>query len=628
MSRRALAAVLVLALCGCPEETSLPPPVVTPPKLLPVQAVAVAELVSVQGTVQLERDGGVGPARPAPLFEGDVVVTGPASSALLRDPGGREVELGEETRFRLGEKLASVELLAGDIQFLEGDGGSGWSNLSVRTPGGNATLRDGAAGSLKVVDGGLMAEVTFGFMDFEVQDAGTRTAAPGTKLVLGSLTFAEPEPAPATPEVAPVAFVVEVGRALLTRPGEKRPTPAKSKESAAPGTAFTVPPGASARLEGRHLRVTLGPGTSGISEGERVEGGQTAVEVTRLTGPVTLQFDGKAPTALSAGDLTITSGAESTVVVTQQGKKRRVEVRAGEASITTKDGPVTVKANEAVLVDGGKATASPGPRPALQVSGTRVRVHGDVKEVGLVLPEESNRVELAKDADFSAPFVKGTVGRQVVVPAGRGTVHYRVLDGGGAPSKQGRIDFLKDEASARDTATRSDTVAETGKKATVFYQSKVPALTFVFTPQPEAKGWRFQLLREKDLQPVVERRAQEPKLILEPGILTEGDFVWSATPLDGNGSARATGPMNKLSVVYDNARSSLLIERPLNGERAAADTRAIGVAPRASQVFLNGKLIKPDDAGRFSVPVGAVETVVFRVVSGDGESFWVRRLRR
>ena len=83
-----------------------------------------------------------------------------------------------------------------------------------------------------------------------------------------------------------------------------------------------------------------------------------------------------------------------------------------------------------------------------------------------------------------------------------------------------------------------------------------------------------------------------------------------------------------LAALENPNKVSLLIEKPLTGDRAGADVKAVGVAPQRSQLFINGKLVKPDDSGRFSVPVGPVEVVVFKVVSGDTESHWVRRLRR
>jgi hypothetical protein len=44
--------------------------------------------------------------------------------------------------------------------------------------------------------------------------------------------------------------------------------------------------------------------------------------------------------------------------------------------------------------------------------------------------------------------------------------------------------------------------------------------------------------------------------------------------------------------------------------------------------FINGKLVRPDDSGRFSVKLGAVDQVNFRVVTGDTEAWWLRKLKR
>lgn len=631
MTRGFAGLLCVLLLAGCPEEE----PSTAPLRLPDLPAVAgppAATLVTLGGQVSLERDGGVGPAAVGPLFEDDVVATGPASSAVLRDLLGRELELGEETRFKVGAKFTSVEVLAGDISFLsDDDGGSGWSGLSVRTPFGTARLSEGATGRLRFVDGGVFGDVTFGTIEFDVPDAGTRAAKAGESfgVSFGALEFDAP-PAPDAP--ATVGFVVETGRPQVKRPTDKRFVAAAAKDALPADTAFQVPAGASARLDGRHVKASLAAGTSGVVQGERTVEGVSTLGLSKFIGPLTLQFSGQGPARVDLPDVSVSSGAEASVAVTKVGKKQRVEVRAGEATVTVKGVPTQVKAGEVVLVDAVGAVQVPGPRPGLVVNAsTRVRVHDDgARELALVLPEGGGKVEVARDADFSAPFIRGKVAKQVVVPVtSRAPLHFRLLDEAGQPAKQGRIDFLPDHASARDTATRSDTVSETGQKATVFYQSKVPALTFAFASQAEAKGWRFRLYKAEALEvPVVDKRTTEPKFQLEPGVLQEGEFLWSATALDASGAEKAGTRMNKLSIVYDNARTSLRIDRPLPGERAGAGMVASGVAPRGAQLFVNGKPARFDDSGRFSVPVGAVDAVVFRVVAGDTESWWVRRLKR
>ncbi|MBM4778706.1 MAG: FecR domain-containing protein [Archangiaceae bacterium] len=620
----------LVALGGCPEssEPSLDAPVVKP--LQPVALPSVATLVSLEGSVDLERDGGVSKAVKGPLFEDDVVATGSKSRAVLRDLGGRELELGEDTRFKVGAKLSSVEVLAGDISFLtDDDGGSGWSGLSVRTPFGVARLSDGATGRLRFVDGGVSGDVTFGTIEFEVPDAGVRTAKAGESfgVSFGALEFEQPPVAPVPPQVDPVSLVVEFGKPQVRRPGDKRFTAAKAKQPLEPGTAFQVPAGAAARVEAPGVKAIIGAGASGVAEGLRTESGQSVLALSKVVGPMTLQFSQAGRAEL--GDVALTSAGPASVAVTQVGKKKRVDVRAGDVTVLVDGKPTTVKGGESVLVDAGAAVATPAAKAGLVVNALpRIRVYADgVKDLGIALPEESNRVQVAKDAAFENTVVQGAVGKQVVVPlTTRAPLYFRVLDEKGEATKSGRVDFLADTASARDTATRTDTVSETGQKATVFYQSKVPALTFVFREAPEAKAYRFQLYRDTSV--VVDRKVNETRLVLEPGVLEEGEFQWSALPLDANGAGLGSKPMNKLSVVYDNARTSLLIERPLNQERATAETKAIGAAPKNAQLFINGKAVKLDDGGRFSVKVGAVDTVLFRMVQGESDSYWLRRLKR
>ncbi len=626
-----LGALLVVSGCPEPQETPTEPTRVVAP-LEPLALPPAATLVTLEGSVELERDGGVSKAVKGPLFEDDVVATGAKSRAVLRDLGGRELELGEDTRFKVGAKLSSVEVLAGDISFLtDDDGGSGWSGLSVRTPFGVARLSDGATGRLRFVDGGVSGDVTFGTIEFEVPDAGLRTAKAGESfgVTFGSLEFEQPPVEPPAPQVDPVSLVVEFGKPQVKRPGEKRFSAAKAKQALEPGTAFQLPAGASARIETAEVSAVIGAGASGVAEGMRTERGQSVLALSKVVGPMTLHF-AQAGTA-ELGDVKVTSAGQSSVAVTQVGKKKRVDVRAGEVTLLVNGKPTTVKAGDAVLVDASTAVAAPVPRPGLVVNALpRTHVHADgMKDLAIALPDDSNRVQVAKDPGFQSPVVQGAVGKQVVVPlTTRAPLYFRVLDDKGEATKSGRVDFLADTASARDTTTRTDTVSESGQKANVFFQSKVPALTFVFRELPEAKAYRFQLYRQGVAAPLVDRKVTEPRLVLEPGVLVEGEFQWSALPLDANGIVLGSKPLNKLSVEYINARTSLLIERPLNQERATAETMAIGAAPKNAQLFINGRPVKLDERGRFSVKVGAVDTVLFRMVQGDVDSYWLRRLKR
>lgn len=627
---RGACALLALAwLAGCPEDPApaplpLPPPSVA---LAPVPVPPVATLTEVGGQVDLERDGGTASARTGPLFEGDTLVTGADGRALLSDETGRQLELGEDTRFTLGPRLTAIEVSRGGFRILSG-GSAGAT--SIRTPYGETRVSAGSTASIGVGQEQFTLEVYKGSFTILRPDAGETDVREGERIEMlkGSFEILRPQAPPPKPTVEGVTLVVEAGKALVKAPGQTKFSPAKSGVSLQPGTAFQVSSGA-LRLEGGGARVQLAAGSSGVTEGVREESGVPVLALTKVIGPFTVQLDGKTKGVVQVGDVTVGGGQESTVVVTPVGKKKRLEVKAGEVVVTVNGKPTTVKAGDAVLVDGGAATAV-DLKPGLVVNGaSRVKVHADgVSNVAIVLPEGTARVEVARDETFASAFIAGAVERQVLVPGlARGQLYFRTTDASGQPGKQGRIDFLADQASARDTATRSEVVTEAGQKATVYYQSKVPALTFVFNPAEGARGWRFRLARG-DLTPVTEREVKEPRLVLEPGVLSEGVYKWSASPLDANGVEKGGARYNTLEVLYDNARTTLLIERPLPGERGGSDLKAVGIAPGRSQVFVNGKPVKTDERGRFSVPVGGVDAVLFRVVTGETESYWLRRVRQ
>jgi hypothetical protein len=117
----------------------------------------------------------------------------------------------------------------------------------------------------------------------------------------------------------------------------------------------------------------------------------------------------------------------------------------------------------------------------------------------------------------------------------------------------------------------------------------------------------------------------ENRVVVESGVLKEGEYKWSATPLDKNG-VESGGRMNKMEIVFDNSVTRLVLTSPRDGEGASTAT---GVAPLGSKVTLNGKPLALDDAGRFTTPIGGASVLVFRLVTRDGgEAFWVRRVAR
>jgi len=624
-ARVVLAAVGALVLLACPEEAPQPPP---PPPPRPV-----ARVMELSGTVALERDGGVRPAQQEGLFPGDVVATGAQSRALLADERGRALELGEDTRFRLGTSLTALEVEAGEIAFLgDEDGGTAWGGASISTPHGKAVLRDGTAARVRVTEQGLTADVSIGEIELDEVDGGTKSAKAGQKLSVGvgAIELDEPPPPPAPKTMT---LKVEAGKPQVKAKGASRFAPTTKDEALEAGAAFKVPPGARARLEGDGLVWLVQPGGAGVVKSVEVLGGVSAVALAQAQGPATLRLDGSQKAQLTVDDVALSGGTPTTAQVTPQGKQRRVEVRAGALDVTYRGVTRTVKAGEALVVGGGPLEEPQALKAGLSLPiGKRVRVYAEKPGlVALGLPDEgAARVQVATDAEFHALLVDGAADKPVVLPApAKGELFWRTVDAAGQPQAQGRARFGPDTASLREASAKTDTVAETGLKATILFQRAVPTLTFTFAAAPGASAYRLRVYRAGELKtPLFEKKVNEPRATVESGQLGEGSYLWSASPLDGAGNESGGGRMNKLDIQYDNSLTTLTIASPKNGDKAGPDVVAAGVAPLESALFINGKAAPLDAQGRFSVKVGATDTVVFRLKSEGGESFWVRRLRR
>jgi hypothetical protein len=132
-------------------------------------------------------------------------------------------------------------------------------------------------------------------------------------------------------------------------------------------------------------------------------------------------------------------------------------------------------------------------------------------------------------------------------------------------------------------------------------------------------------------RPVIERVVSEPRCAVDPGALSEGRYLWSATPLDGGGRPLGAPSVNKLELAYDNARNTLAITHPRPDQAvsgSAVDVR--GEAPLGAKLFVNGTPAAVDAKGRFALKVsGSPPVLVFRLVGRDGsESYWTRNLSR
>ncbi|MBI3184094.1 MAG: hypothetical protein HYZ28_18330 [Myxococcales bacterium] len=633
---RRIAAPLALALLGgCGDKAEKPKP--------------VAELISVEGQAHLTRGGKRASANPGPLHEGDLLETGPASSALIRDLHGRELELGEGTRFLLGERLGAmtVELREGAITS-RGGGGEGQLKLSLLTPYGLTSVPSGAEATFTLGSGGLQVQVLEGQISFVDSTGKEQLAGPGQKLMvaLGEVRLSDAKPPPEPPRIAiapiELRLAAERGAPQLKRKG----SPAFVRASKDPlaieeGTAFRVPKSASASLEAEGVRIRLGGGTTGQVGAAVREGEERRYGLTIEGGEATLLFtgQGRRKVALESGGrkLELHVDAEASATLAQTKKGPRLSVTGGELELVSEGRSEHVKAGQlAELGKQGLKVEDRAAAPVVLPAERRVRVYANgLDSVAVSWPsgvDPSSTAQVATDSSFAELIAVGPAdgGAITVPPPAKGVLHWRVLSPGGQVLHDGRALFDRDsERSALDLSHQGTEIAETGQVATVYFQSVVPSLTFIIPPHEAAARYRLRVWAATDLaKPIVEQTVEGTRCPLEAGALGEGSYVWYAAPLDATGGELAGGRMNKLEIVYDNKMTTLAIARPKPLERVGPEVEAAGVAPLGSRLYVNGRSALLDEKGRFSLRLPRVEMVVFRLVAQDGsESYWVRHVR-
>jgi hypothetical protein len=462
---------------------------------------------------------------------------------------------------------------------------------------------------------------------FEELDGGSKTVKAGERFVvgIGVLTLEDvPKAAPPPEEQRPKVKLTPRGTVTLKpKSGPSAKLSPEGRELDEPGT-FKVEKtgqlraemdGATVEFDG-NSRGSLEPGKGDPRMGITLASG--AARVFLKSGESVL-LGGKKP-------VTVRAKVSSTLLVSPSKEGPRVEMLAGETELSLQGGlPRNLQTAEVATPKGKGLETTKRGNPVLTLpSGRNSKVYwGRAGDVALSFPAGEGVMEVSNDPQFTNLLVSAEGSELVVVTAPlKGALYWRRQ---GDPESSGAR-FERDE-NASAMSAKSDTVAETGLKATVYFQSAVPSLTFTFPPKEGAASWRFRVYAVADLKtPLVDRRVNENRAVVDSGSLREGSYVWSAVPQDKAGVEAPGGRMNKMDIVFDNSVTRLVLTSPRDGERASTAT---GVAPLGSRLTLNGKSVPLDGAGRFSVALGGTSTLVFKLVSKDGgESHWVRRLGR
>jgi hypothetical protein len=635
-------ALAALLLASCPR----------PPAGPDAALAGLADLVTIEGSVRLTRAGQTAPATPGPLFQGDTLETLEKSRAVLRFKDWREVEIGENGRFVIAEGAGeiSLDLSGGVVVSRLGATGTGRGILlSILTPIGISRIPAGGEATVSVGGGTTTIEVRTGEITFVGKDGKEQVAKGGEKLevTLGSVKIVRPgalapDAGAVTLDAIEVKLSVDRG-SLLVKSAEEakfRPVVKGVEQTVVEGTAFRLAPGSRGALSAGGLRVRLAAGAEGTvgraardSSGERYQ-----LDLAKGASQMLLTGPGKRTIGLAAptGNVEIKASEEASLTFTRDARSARAEVQVGTVEFSYDGQKRTVQAGE--VADLGKSlTVAPRPRAALTLpAGRRIRIWesgAPLREVALTWPqvEDARRLEVATDPGFKDIVVQGKpVGNSVIVPATpNGELYWRVLGASDEPLCKGQARFTPEKLVPMVAGHPVNEVAETGLKATVYYQSVLPALVFNFPPIDGAARYRVRVYRADDLNAaLVDKTVTERRCAAEPGKLAEGSYLWNATPLSEGGAELAGSRMNKLDVVYDNAMVSLTIQEPRPDQPVGDPVLTRGVAPLGSKLFINGKAAPLDAQGRFSVSLPRTGLLVYRLVTADmAESYWLRSLR-
>jgi hypothetical protein len=603
----------------------------------------LATLVRVQGEVFVSRGEERRAGRPEqPLFAGETLVTGPASSARVRYINGVEVEVEENSRFRVNGTPGALTLELEEGRILSTAPADSGTGLTVVGRFGRAELVTAAEMVFDLRSEDPRLSLQYG--DVRVLDA----AGKPVPVVAGEeleLTLGKPRAPP-----SPVVSAQEIVFSLKPRGGKARVRgaqepdftevlPGQSRELT-PGSAFEVPAKATARLGSDSLRVELSGESAGKLTAASRQGEQRTYALQMSRGQARLHFaPGRHRLALddARGVLELQVSEQSTLSVDSSPEGARVSVLTGQVALVAGGKSTPLKAGEVASRSGEGLQVTPGPAPALLLPpDARVHVSADaLPSLALRLPPSSGplRVEVATEPTFQEPLLAGRVGGEelvrLAVPS-RGELHWRFLAEDGSVRAQGSGLFQPERgpASLEGQSPRAD-ILDTGLKATVSFQGAVPALHFRYSAHEGARSYRLRIYRAQELQkPLLERQADRTQYNLEPGALGEGSYLWYVAALGPSGEELTGGRMNKLELVYDNARRELALRRPRTGERVGAGPVLVeGVAPLGARLFVNEQPVALDAKGRFSQRVPPAGVLVFRLVSAQGESYWVRTLR-
>jgi len=227
------------------------------------------------------------------------------------------------------------------------------------------------------------------------------------------------------------------------------------------------------------------------------------------------------------------------------------------------------------------------------------------------------------------------VGKSYILNNVRPGRHFwRLTRTDGNPGRPGSLAIRRDPI-ARQLASGklTNVVTDTGIKTTIYFQGKVPALTFKWDVVEAAASYKVRIYPEDDMEkPILEETAKKTRLVLPAGKLKEGTYFWYQSASDSAGKEISASQMNKLSLAFDNATPLLRLEAPRPGHKPdGGQVEVSGLAPPGSRVMVGKDSIEISHDGRFKQTLSGIErraVLIFKLIKkGAGDIYYVRHLR-
>ena len=610
----------------------------------------VARVVKHQGTAEKDLGSGWQAAEDGDRLQCEHGLrTGEDSWAIIEFTAGGVFRLTDTTQINLSCKgRPGLSVALGEV-LIESRDDELVLDLEI------GTVRLSRGGSYRLGQGRFDIQVGAAQVQRKGQEAESLAEGEGLEWDIGAVTVSRSQPTEpaAVQDAGPVDAAVDAaveyattfqtkasGRKVQLRaPGDDGWKRLKAGEHALEsGTLVRLGKRSKLRLERDGQETTLeGPGEFelGGPGGQMVSAKRGKMTVHATDAPVRIAVPGGIIVAKSRpGDgsrASIDVGKRSTRVratagatdVAGQGGASET-LRIGERVTLARDGALEVSGRAPEHADftmpAGETASVHDPRPP-----TAIRIDFGEQCAGEGIVEVSPRSRFRSRISTTS----GTGGANL--SAKKGTHYYRVrcIEDGVLQKKasaRGKLRVLSDNATRPLPRRASESVVDAdGRRYSVLYQNRLPAITFRWPKASKSGSYRFHLQKGKGK--TTTRTLSQPSYKSGAGKLAEGTYRYSFEA----GARRSK--TSTLSIAFDNEAPSTHLSAPRVSQSWSASGKVSvqGAALKGSKVSVGSTAIPLDSHGRFSTRVEletGQKTMAVRVAHRkQGVHYYIRRSR-